>query len=127
MKKVRNAKVGDLVKVPVYNFAPHRSGWNGWLFRVGVVENIYTGQATGRKIACVRYACKLLGKYTIECEETVKNFYLEKVFSYDSLLSDKRRYDECREWEKAGERVCWSEDLAFLAKNGWFQTRNNPA
>ena len=120
MKKARNVKVGDLVQVPVYNFAPHRSGWNGWLFRVGVVENIYKGQASGRKIARVRYACKLRDKYSLECEEALKDFYLENVFSYDFLLSDKRRYDEACEWEKAGERVCWCEDVAFLANNGYF-------
>lgn len=120
MKKARNVKVGDLVQVPVYNFAPHRSGWNGWLFRVGVVENIFKGQASGRKIARVRYACKLRDKYSRECDEVEKGFYLENVFAYDSLMFDKRRYDEVINWEKSGERVCWCEDLAFLANNGYF-------
>ena len=41
MKKAKKIEVGTLVKVPIYEFAPFRTGWNGWIFRVGVVEKLY--------------------------------------------------------------------------------------
>ena len=39
MKKVdfNKLQAGDLVKVPRTQFAPMRSGWNGWLFSEAVV------------------------------------------------------------------------------------------
>ena len=41
MKKVdfNKLQAGDLVKVPRTQFAPMRSGWNGWLFSEAVVES----------------------------------------------------------------------------------------
>ena len=42
MKKMKNAKVGDVVRFPYYEFAPFRSGWNGWLFKVAIVKRLYT-------------------------------------------------------------------------------------
>ena len=39
MKKVdfNKLQAGDLVEVPRTQFAPMRSGWNGWLFSEAVV------------------------------------------------------------------------------------------
>lgn len=40
MKKVdfNKLQAGDLVEVPRTQFAPMRSGWNGWLFSEAVVQ-----------------------------------------------------------------------------------------
>ena len=119
-KKVRNPKVGDLVQVPVYEFAPFRTGWNGWIFRVGVIERIYVGRKSGRKIARVRYASKLHDRYGLECDEHSKDFYIDNVFLYDHIAIDLKNYVELLEAQNQGERVCWSEDTAFLVKNGYF-------
>ena len=42
MKKVdfNKLQAGDLVEVPRTQFAPMRSGWNGWLFSEAVVIRI---------------------------------------------------------------------------------------
>ena len=36
MKKVVNPYAGQLVQIPAYEFAPMRTGWNGWMFKAGV-------------------------------------------------------------------------------------------
>lgn len=40
MKAVNKPFVGQLVQIPAFEFAPMRSGWNGWIFRVGVIKPI---------------------------------------------------------------------------------------
>ena len=42
MKKCKKVKVGDVVRFPLYEFAPMRSGWNGWVFATGIVKRLYT-------------------------------------------------------------------------------------
>jgi len=54
MKLAKNIKVGLIVEVPYYCFAPMRSGWNGWLFTLGEVIKIgKTSQ--GNDTTLVRY------------------------------------------------------------------------
>ena len=50
MKKVdfNKLQAGDLVKVPRTQFAPMRSGWNGWLFSEAVVIRKGVGRKSKR-------------------------------------------------------------------------------
>ncbi len=119
MKAVKNPFVGQLVQIPAFEFAPYRSGWNGWIFRVGVIEKLYISK-TGRKCARVRYCTKRAGRYQLlPCTETVKAFVLENVFEWDRLEAMQRSYTEFKEAEDNGEAICWDEDTAFLLQNGY--------
>ena len=50
MKKVdfNKLQAGDLVEVPRTQFAPMRSGWNGWLFSEAVVIRKGVGRKSKR-------------------------------------------------------------------------------
>ena len=52
MKKVdfNKLQAGDLVKVPRTQFAPMRSGWNGWLFSEAVVIRKGVGRKSKRNV-----------------------------------------------------------------------------
>ena len=55
MKVAKNVKIGDVIQFPHHEFAPLRSGWNGWIFRAGIVEKLYISKS-GKKCATVRWA-----------------------------------------------------------------------
>lgn len=121
MKAVKNPKVGQLVRIPAYEFAQMRTGWNGWIFRVGVIEKLYISKS-GRKCAKVRYCTKRAERYKLlPCTEYTKNFYIENVFQWDGLAWAQARYTEYKAYEDGGERVCWDEDTAFLVSNGYIK------
>lgn len=42
MKKCVKVNVGDVVEFPHHEFAPFRKGWNGWIFKTGIVNRLYT-------------------------------------------------------------------------------------
>lgn len=52
MKKVdfNKLQAGDLVEVPRTQFAPMRSGWNGWLFSEAVVIRKGVGRKSKRNV-----------------------------------------------------------------------------
>ena len=54
MKKVdfNKLQAGDLVEVPRTQFAPMRSGWNGWLFSEAVVHSSNGHTEKGGQRAC---------------------------------------------------------------------------
>lgn len=119
MRKVTRPKVGQLVRVPTTCFAPQRRGWDGWIFRVGVIEDLYTGK-TGRPCAKVRYCNGIAGRYQmLPCKQYSKCLVLDNVFQWDGLAAAQRSYDEYKAYEDAGEQVCWDEDTAFLLANGY--------
>lgn len=117
MKKALNVKVGDVIQFPHHEYAPFRSGWNGWIFRAGIVEKLYTSKK-GLKCARVRYCSRVADRYTLlpNKEQTV-NLKIEHLFQYDV---ERRRhlYLEMLEVEKNGEQVCWDEDTALLVNHG---------
>lgn len=116
MKKALNVKVGDVIQFPLYQFAPLRSGWNGWIFRAGIVEKLYTSKK-GLKCATVRYCSRRAGRYALlPNEERTVNLKLEHLFQFDVEIK-RRRYYELLEVEKNGKRVCWSEDIALLVNH----------
>lgn len=122
MRKVKSPKVGMLVQVPVYQFAPMRRGWNGWIFRVGVIDKLFISSKTGRRCAAVRYCSGRAGRYQLlPCKEHTKNFYIEYVFEWDGLEWAQKSYNEFKAYEESGEQVCWDEDTAFLLNNGFIK------
>lgn len=70
MKKCKNVKVGDVVEFPHHQFAPYRYGWNGWIFKTGIVNRLYTSTQgkpcaeliytyRGEEVKCKRLVCDL--------------------------------------------------------------------
>lgn len=80
-------KVGELVEVPRYQFAPMRHGWNGWLFSEAVVIRKGIGKKSGKKVVVVEMRVpKSRNNYgTIE-----KTFYPECVFKTKNAEIAKR-------------------------------------
>lgn len=119
MKIVKNPYVGQLVQIPAFEFAPMRKGWNGWMFRVGVIEKLYISKS-GKKCAKVRYCTGIAGRYQLlPCTEYSKGFAIENVFQWDNLEWMQKQYTEFKSYEDNGEQVCWDQDTAFLLNNGY--------
>lgn len=119
MKAVNKPFVGQLVQIPAFEFAPMRSGWNGWIFRVGVIEKLYISKS-GRTCAKVRYCTRRAGRYQLlPCVEYSKDFAIENVFQWDKLDFAQKTYSEFKAAEDSGETICWGEDTAFLLQNGY--------
>lgn len=117
MTVVKNPKVGDVIQFPRTQFAPLRRGWNGWLFSAGIIEKLYTSKS-GLKCATVRYCVRRAGRYELlpNVEATI-NLRREHLFEYN-LEFQANQIREFLEAEKAGEKVCWSEDAALLVNHG---------
>ena len=90
MKVAKNVKVGDVIQFPRTQFAPLRSGWNGWLFSAGIVEKLYISSLVAllqnlRLINIVVNLCQLSFK-TFWCTgyktrlQTLQLFHIWKVF-----------------------------------------------
>ena len=80
MKKVdfNKLQAGDLVQVPRTQFAPMRSGWNGWLFSEAVVIRKGVGRKSKRNVVVVEMRTPA-GKNNYG---TIKaTFYAENVFT----------------------------------------------
>lgn len=59
MRQAKNIQPGSIVQFPHSCFAPYRNGWNGWTFRVAVVDRLYTSK-TGKACAEITY-CDRIG------------------------------------------------------------------
>lgn len=120
MKKVNSVKVGDVVQFPWLHSEPWRTGLNGWLFRAGIIEKVWTGAKTGAKYARVRYCVSTAGRYTLlpNVEET-KDVRLDNLFSYN-VEYNRKMYLEFLNAEKNGEQICWSADTALLVNHNIF-------
>lgn len=117
MRKAKKIRVGSVIQFPHYQFAPMRRGWNGWIFRAGIVEKIYTSKS-GRKCAVVRYCTRIAARYQmLPNVEATKSICLEHMFEYD-IKHAQKEYERLRNFEKGGEEVCWSEDTALLVNHG---------
>lgn len=118
MKAVKNPKVGMVIQFPRTCFDQRRSGWNGWLFSAGIIEELYTSKS-GKKCAKVRWCNRRAGRYQLlPNEETVRAIETKYLFEYD-LEFNVSRIKEFLEFEKNGEPVCWSEDAALLVNHGF--------
>ena len=80
MKKVdfNKLQAGDLVEVPRTQFAPMRSGWNGWLFSEAVVIRKGVGRKSKRNVVVVEMRTPA-GKNSYGTIEAT--FYAENVFT----------------------------------------------
>ena len=80
MKKVdfNKLQAGDLVKVPRTQFAPMRSGWNGWLFSEAVVIRKGVGRKSKKNVVVVEMRTPA-GKNSYGTIEAT--FYAENVFT----------------------------------------------
>jgi len=116
LKVAKNVKIGDVIQFPHHQFAPLRRGWNGWIFRAGIVEKLYISKS-GKKCATVRYCTGCAGRYQLlPNKETTINLKREHLFEYN-LEWEAKCIREFFEVEKNGERVCWSEDAALLVNH----------
>ncbi len=114
MKKAK-IRVGEIVKVPTTQFAPYRSGWAGWLFEVGRILRVYTGQ-TGKTCVevevCNPQGAHKFGAYT-------KRYVAANVFDgRDSVETAQRFYDETKaagKWENA-VGAAWIEYLISIGE-----------
>jgi hypothetical protein len=114
MKKVSRVKVGDVVQFPFHCFAPHRQGWNGWTFRVGIIVAVNGGKAV------LRYGTNLPDRYSLKgVEESTTTVNKEVLFAYN-VEYNKKTFHEFLSCAENGEQVCWNVDNAFLYKNGIF-------
>jgi hypothetical protein len=117
MKQERNIKVGSVIQFPLRQFAPLRQGWNGWIFRAGIVEKLYISKS-GKKCATVRYCSRIASRYQLlPNTEATTNVLREHLFQYDVDKAQKS-FLIFRQYEKNGEQVCWDEDTALLLNHG---------
>lgn len=117
MKRATRAKIGDVIQFPHHCFDERRRGWNGWIFRAGIIEGFGVAK-NGSKFATVRFCSKIAGRYQLlPCEEATRNIKVECLFEYNTEFHAKiiREFLEC---EKNGETVCWDQDAALLVNNG---------
>ncbi len=120
MKKANDIKVGSIVYIPTKQFAPMRKGWNGWLFDLGIVEKVYRGNKSGKMCASVKYVARRGGRYDLlPVTYATKNVYFDWCFDPSTTIAcSKHNMKEFEDAEKAGEKVCWDNDTAFLVDNG---------
>ena len=119
MKQAKNVRVGDVIQFPHHCFDERRRGWNGWIFRAGIVDRLYTSKS-GVACAVVRYCARRAGRYElVPCIEGTRNVAVSKLFEYN-VEFHRQHYKEYKAFEDAGEQVCWDEDTALLVQNGIF-------
>ena len=75
MKKAVRVKVGDVVRFPHYQFAPYRSGWNGWMFTTGIVSRLYTS-IQGKPCAELIFSYR---DEEVKCKRLVCDLFQEDV------------------------------------------------
>lgn len=126
MRKVNFSKVkaGDLVQVPRTQFAPMRTGWNGWLFSEAIVLRKAKGEKTGRQMIVVNMM--MPGKTRNDYKTVEKAFYAEHVFQTSSVDTAKRFMDEDGVTSKEEffqfiqrEDVTGCDWIKFLVDNGF--------
>lgn len=116
MKKVKNPKIGDVIRFPHHQFDQRRHGWNGWLFRAAIIEGFGVTRS-GKKYATIRYCTACAGRnQLLPNTEATKNVYVEYLFEYN-LDFHRKVIREFLEYEAAGEPVCWDQDAALLVNH----------
>lgn len=117
MKLKRNIKVGDVIQFPHHRFSEQRRGWNGWIFRAGIVDKLYEDK-NGKRYADVTYCWRTAGRYQLlPCELRQRRVTLGALFEYSVAWAEKT-YKEFKAYEDAGEQVCWDQDIALLLDRG---------
>lgn len=114
-------KVGELVQVPRYQFAPQRRGWNGWLFSDAVVLSKSIGTRTGKQIITVEM---MIPGRNNTYQTMEKSCYANCVFETGSLDTAKRflkdddvnTYEDFKMWLG---KVVGADWISFLFDKGF--------
>ena len=125
MKKIKiNSVIGTVVQVPVCEFAPYRTGWNGWLFQAGIITAVGTSKKTGKRMFKVCYPNRNYAQSMRNMNGEFVGLHnrdiFEKWFNYDCVFErDLFIY----ELELEHEREYWctgsySADAEFLIDKG---------
>lgn len=123
MKKAKDLSIGAVVQVPVYEFAPFRHGWNGWLFSAGIIKAHGTHKRTGQPMVKVEYPVRgyrqkryyLNGTEAPMRADTIEKWFaLSAVFEF-SDYNCKYNLEHPREYWCTG---AYSEDTEFLIDKG---------
>ena len=82
---MRKAKltVGEFVEIPYYCFAPHRRGWDGWIFENAQVIKILGKNKYGQRVALLE-VCDHNGTHGEHYEKSVCE---TKIFEKHDLVS----------------------------------------
>jgi len=122
MKHAQNIKVGSLVQVPDYCFAPNRRGWNGWIFRAGIVLAIGKSKRDGATLYKVERCIRGYGdsrypnpKATITAWFR-KDAIFEKDFTHANYVMQHPRSYWCQ--------GCYDEDTEFMIDHGFIADYN---
>lgn len=132
MRKVNfgRLKEGDLVQVPVHQFAPMRRGWNGWLFSKAVVVRKGIGKKSGKAVVVVEV---MNDRPHNQYSTTQQSFFADCVFQTDCIdnakhfleqynITSKEQYNE---WI-AGDNVTGANWITFLIDKGFiFEQEEN--
>ena len=117
MNHAKNLKVGRLVQVPDYCFAPNRRGWNGWLFRAGIIRAIGKSKRDGATIYQVERCVQGYGnpryknpKATVTAWFRKDAIFEKDFFHAEYLTAHPRSY-----WSDG----CYDEDTEFMIDNGF--------
>lgn len=125
-KKVQDLSVGAVVSVPIYEFAPYRSGWNGWIFAAGIIKARGTHKATGLPMVKVEFpnrGYKQKRHYLngadapMRADTSEKWFFLSAVFAFNDS-NCKRNLEHPREYWCMGT---YTENTEFLIDKGILQ------
>ena len=126
MKKAKDLSIGAVVSVPTYEFAPFRSGWNGWLFSAGIIKARGIGKETGQSMVKVEFPGRgykqkryyLNGTEAEPIANTLEKwFYISAVFEFD-YKNCKRNLEHPRDYWCSGT---YTEDTEFLIDKGILQ------
>lgn len=128
MKKVdfNKLQAGDLVEVPRTQFAPMRSGWNGWLFSEAVVIRKGVGRKSKKNVVVVEMRTPA-GKNSYGTIEAT--FYAENVFTTPAAKNARnilKKYgiEDAESFYKFIERddVTGCDWIRFLIEKGFLFT-----
>lgn len=127
MKKAKKLSIGAVVRVPTYEFAPYRSGWNGWLFSAGIIKATGKSKKTGLPMVKVEYPARgyKQKRYHINGKEAEMHANtIEKWFSISAVFEFGDYYANERELQFPREHWCgktYTEDTEFLIDKGILQ------
>lgn len=81
MRKAK-CKVGEIVEIPDYCFAPNRRGWNGWLFANAQVVKLLGKNKFGQKV----YLLDVCDRHGRNGEHYEKNISENRIFENHGLV-----------------------------------------
>ena len=110
MKKVdfNKLQAGDLVEVPRTQFAPMRSGWNGWLFSEAVVIRKGVGRKSKKNVVVVEMRTPA-GKKEKENKEIAQWYWLyekakKAINAHNKKIANIEAFIRCAEEEQEKQK-----------------------